>query len=911
MRSVRVKKPIFRLGAKKRLGENMFRGAELVLKPALEAMLRAACFKGMRSSYGPAHAPTYASMAPTESSRNKSFHNERSHDGTNETIDYFAFERLKFLKTSRCNKSAPVAVNRQQAGILSKMAPHISRKAAQMRFTRHSVSMSSLVSRSSLVGNSPRRNFAGLGGFACAAIAAASILTLSVAAPIAAHAQDNQPSTVQQLNTADDKKPMLLQADEVVYDNQNNRVLARGNVEIYYNNYALLADKVSYDQNTKKLTAEGNVRIKEPSGAVINADRITLTDDFREGFIRSLKIVTAQDARIAAKRATRKEGNVTVFEKGIFTPCKPCKDNPKKAPLWRIKAYKVIHKKDEGNIYYEDAVFELLGVPIAYVPFFYHADPTVKRRSGFLTPKYSQSDDLGTMVEIPYYFALAPNYDFTFSPAISTKRGILWKGDWRHRLATGSYRIKMAGIADNKYTNPTTGREEDFRGSIETQGIFKIGELWEWGWDVTYESDDTFRRFYKIDNVVRTDRVSKVFVIGQGDRNYFEGNLYQFGGLLADDTPTSEPRVHPVIDYNHIFRDPFFGGELSFDANLLSLSRSDGADTNRITASVNWRRTYIDNIGQVLTPFAHLRGDAYKVSNVIDPITNVKGEAESFTRGMATAGATYSYPMVAHTSTASHILEPVGQIIARPNTSNEKDVPNEDSQSLVFDDTLLFDTDKFSGYDRLETGIRANVGLQYTMQMYSGGYARAVIGESFHIDGDNPFSVDSGLGKTRSDFVTGLYYEPNKYISMIAQGRFDQDDVELKRTDLYIKGDYGPVSGSVNYANIKAQPSLGVTSDREEILASAAVQVAKNWNLFGHMRYDIEGNQRISDSLGLKYADDCFILSVSYTENFIRDRDIEPSQTISVRFELKHLGGNLTKTDAIDDPIPDSDASKS
>ena len=81
-------------------------------------------------------------------------------------------------------------------------------------------------------------------------------------------------------------------------------------------------------------------------------------------------------------------------------------------------------------------------------------------------------------------------------------------------------------------------------------------------------------------------------------------------------------------------------------------------------------------------------------------------------------------------------MEPIGQIIARPNSiGNQQAIPNEDANSLVFDDTLLFDIDKFSGYDRIETGTRANVGAQYTAQFYSGAYARAVFGESYQLAG--------------------------------------------------------------------------------------------------------------------------------------------------------------------------------
>ncbi len=691
------------------------------------------------------------------------------------------------------------------------------------------------------------------------------------------------------LQRTEPNQPMLLQADEMIYDNHNNRVTARGNVEIYYGTYTLLADKVAYDQSTNTLVAEGNVRIKEPDGAVINADRITLTDDFRDGFIASLKIVTQDDARIFAARAIREKGETTIFENAAFTPCKPCEDNPEKPPTWQIKATKVIHRKTEATIAYQNAKFEFFGYPIAWVPWFKHADPSVKRKSGFLIPSVGSSNDLGTTVEIPYYFALAPSYDFTFSP-MTTKRGILWKGKWRQRTANGRYFIDLAGIDERGSKSGFSTTNDNFRGSIQTEGEFALNQYWNWGWDVTGSTDDTFRRFYKLDNILTTDRVSEVHLTGQRGRNYFSARGYNFGGLLFTDTPISESWVHPVIDYNYIFSDPVFGGELSFDSNVLSMSRDDGQDSARFIAQVKWRRTLVDRRGQVFTPFFSARGDAYSVSGVMDPVTGLPGTRSNVYRAVGVAGAEYRYPFVKHTTRGSHVFEPIGQIIARPSVKNDTDVPNDDALSLVYDDTLLFDINKTSGYDRIESGTRANVGVRYTLQGNGGGYVRAVVGQSYQLGGSNQFPVSSGLDTTRSDYVTGLYVQPTHYFNFVAQARFDENDVDLKRTDLTANANYGPVATSFIYANLKAQPGLGISTDRQEIQNDSSVNITDSWSVFGNIRYDLELKKRVTDQIGIRYHDDCFALSVTYQEQFIRDRDIEPDERVMLRFELKHLG---------------------
>ena len=99
----------------------------------------------------------------------------------------------------------------------------------------------------------------------------------------------------------------------------------------------MTADEVIYDQGANTLTASGNVELKEANGNVIRADRYTLTDDFRDGFVQSLSVVARDDSRITAERGERREGNVTEFSNGTFTACKSEGGVP---PLWCIGAQK-------------------------------------------------------------------------------------------------------------------------------------------------------------------------------------------------------------------------------------------------------------------------------------------------------------------------------------------------------------------------------------------------------------------------------------------------------------------------------------------------------------------------------------------------------------------------------------------
>ena len=417
-----------------------------------------------------------------------------------------------------------------------------------------------------------------------------------------------------------------------------------------------------YDQSANTLTAVGNVVLKEPNGNIVRADRYTLTDDFRDGFVSQLSIVAADDTRIAAEKATRRGGNTTVFTNGRFTPCKTTDGMP---PLWCLSAATVMHDQAAATISYQDAQFELFGVPILYTPYFEHADPSVKRKSGFLMPQPSTSDTLGYSTTIPYYFALAPNYDFTFYPMYTSRQGILWQGDWRHRTENGQYYIKAQGIDQDAADLPSaiTNRDQydGWRGSIETKGLFSLSSWWKFGWDVTLESDDTFRRFYKLDNMLLTDRVNKVFLDGISDRNYFGLELYHFGGLMFTDTPKSESLAHPIIDYNYVFADPILGGELTWNTNALSFSSDQDPTHDRPITGGNEQMNRIVTEAELAPPLH--RSDRHHLHAVRAaarrplPDQRLRRSAiaghgylrHPLARGLALAGVTVAYPWVANT----------------------------------------------------------------------------------------------------------------------------------------------------------------------------------------------------------------------------------------------------------------------
>jgi LPS-assembly protein len=418
------------------------------------------------------------------------------------------------------------------------------------------------------------------------AIGAAALTTISVA-PSQAQTLNERLTQRARGGEAGQSDRMLVDAAEMRFDRDKDVVEARGEVQLYYQGRILQADKVIYDRKTKRVFAEGRVKLTETDGTVAYSTRMELSDDLRDGFVESLQTETADKTFFTAPRAERSGGESTTFFNGTYTACPACKDNPDKPPFWRIRAKRIIHQNQEQMVYYEDAWLELWGMPIAYLPFFSTPDPSVKRKSGILAPRYVAKTALGVGISVPYFWAMAPHYDMTITPTVLSRQGLMGEVEWRHRLVNGAYSIRATGIfqadPDAFKAAPLGAGNQNFRGSIETKGEFHINERWRFGWDMTLLSDRWFLQDYKLpaqnlsSNYFR-EATSTIYMTGKSERAWFDLRGYYFQGLSRSDVQAQQPFVTPVLDYNK--RVPLspkssygIGGELQIDFNFTNIAR--------------------------------------------------------------------------------------------------------------------------------------------------------------------------------------------------------------------------------------------------------------------------------------------------------------------------------------------------
>ncbi|HYC04654.1 MAG TPA: LPS assembly protein LptD [Azospirillaceae bacterium] len=718
---------------------------------------------------------------------------------------------------------------------------------------------------------------------------AALALVLSLPAIGSAVAQAPAPATP----AREDKPPVLFNADTLTHDEELGIVTATGNVELSQGTRILLADTVSYSPKNNVVVASGNVRMLEGTGEVIFADYVELTEDMGRGFIDNVRILMADNARIAGAQGERLDGRYTRISRAVYSPCSLCKDDPTRPPLWQIRAARVTHDQEKRDIYYRDAVMELFGVPVAYVPFFAHPDPTVERRSGFLAPGGGHSSDLGTFARAYYYWDIGPSMDATFEVTPSTEDGLLLGGEWRQRFGNGSLTLSGSGTYATRFEGFGEQRttEKDFRGHLFGTGRFDLDEAWRWGFDLQRVTDNAhLRRYdYSDEDLLRTRIFAERFVA----RDYLAINAYSFQDLRPGN-PEEEPTVAPLVTYSALGEpNAMLGGRWSLDANLLSLTRGSGIDTRRASTEAGWMRSFVAPIGLVSSLGASARADAYHVTDLNS--AGIAGDDDSLDklRLFARAHFTTSLPMARTVGTVNQLVEPIVSLTAAPRSPNVGRLPNEDSQDVEFDHTNLFLPSRFPGIDRLEGGQRVTYGVRAGLYGFGGGSSTLFFGQSYRLQRENDYPGASGLDTRLSDYVGRIEITPSPWIDVSYGFRLDNTDFQPRQHDLF--GVAGPpqfrVSGNYLFIDRLALEGGTASRDREEITLGINSTFSQNWSAgISHRRDLAEDGGPISTGLVLTYQDECFAFQLVGERDFTRRSGIESGDRVFFRLVFKNLG---------------------
>jgi LPS-assembly protein len=473
------------------------------------------------------------------------------------------------------------------------------------------------------------------------------------------------------------------------------------------------------------------------------------------------------------------------------------------------------------------------------------------------------------------------------------------------RPGRGPHRLHLrAGFQQPRQDRRQPGRQRrrifetsdlTHRSYILARGEFDFTPEWRWGFSAERTSDDILFDKYDIDSVYQNRGLyepdnrrllSQLYTVRQTRRSYVSVAALSFQGLRFGDDDGRFPIVAPLVEARFEPEGPVLGGRLRALGSAAVLQRSEGLDSRRATVEADWRRVFTLASGVRIEPFSNARADAYSVGG--EPIGGPEGAGDtSKVRGYASVGVDLSMPFYRPLGPGgSIVLEPMAQLVASNESDRDPLIPNEDSVSFEFDETNLFEANKFPGFDRFEGGLRLNAGFRATYDLSRGRGGSVLVGRSFRTEEDDVFPERVGLRQKASDWIVAAQINPGYGLSFFNRARVDSDTLELQRSET-----------RVSYSNPRAYFGVSNLKDvldntgraRNDLDFFADVKVLRRFGVVAFGNADLETDVIRRRRVGGYYADECLRFEVVY-EREERDRRLGPSNNINVRLILATLG---------------------
>ncbi|GLQ34128.1 LPS-assembly protein LptD [Amylibacter marinus] len=673
--------------------------------------------------------------------------------------------------------------------------------------------------------------------------------------------------------SAQERTPVAsLIADTIRFDGASTRLVARGNVEVFYDRLVLQTEEIIYDQRANRILVPGEFTLREGDDFVVHAAGAELDSKLQAGLISTARVVISQQLQIAAQEVHRADPQFTTLNRVVASTCHVCDKGD--VPFWQIRAARVIHDTDGQRLYFEKARLDFLGVPIFYTPRLSIPEPGVARASGFLVPRFTSGTTIGASVKIPYYWAISPHSDATITPFVTSKGSAIIEGEYRRRVQNGAYEMRGALALRDRLS------QEDYNGYFQSEGRFDLRNDYQLDFAISLSSEfDTLNEDGFLDNYgySNDDRLTNFIQITKTTRTgfFYVGSSFT-QSLRAVEIDTDIPVVLPEIHYTQSYVDPIFNGKANLTLHSVSLLRNLENSYTRIGARGDWRKEWHTGQGLVLGAAGQLNANLYY------------GDGSSDFSALPILRAEIRYPLKKATKNATHVIEPIAQLIWAPDDpwgSANQDRSTSDSTTAEFEETNLFSINRFPGFDESEAGVRANIGMRYLRYAPSGWEMNVTLGRVIRAKNLNQFdtSTSTGLDATNSDFVGALSFSYSDQFQFLTRMLADDDfNVSKNETSIVFDGDRFDFAAS--YVWLDQYTVLGQPNRQHEASLSAAYMASDNWQWTADWRHNLGTGTPIEGDLGLVYQNECAEVRFSLSLQYDADGNIERDYGLQIAF---------------------------
>lgn len=696
---------------------------------------------------------------------------------------------------------------------------------------------------------------------------------------------DGQPQSRLEVPLRDN---LLLEARSIVRDAGAQTITAQGDVVVVYHGQTLEAAALSYHQSTGMLVATGGVTITDAQGTMLQVERLEIDDRFMNAVAEPIRLLLANNSRLTGSGARISDGDRTEVANGIYSSCEPCQEGS--GPLlWEIKAKRIVHHKEERRVEYYHPRMEILGVPVLYAPYVSHPDPTVKRKTGFLTPKVGLDGHVGGYVRAPFFVDLAPDQNLVLEPVITEEHPLLL-GAYEQALNQGHIKLNgsLTQADERKGTSTLTGVHGNvLQGHLDSDVRLELDDEWRTGLVGFWSHNDNYRHRYG--NFVFDGGdydESELFVEGFRRQHYM-----RFDGQYFDDTRTDERRensiyVLPAFTYDGLGAvDEVGGGRWFLEAHGGAKGQSGNGQERSVRVDGGYVRPFLAGLGIAGTLEAGLRGDGVDTT-VSTHSQGWRGESE--VRAIPRASMKVQQPWVRASEAGQSLLTPQVVLHGIPDVGMNRDSLALDGRRAVLSDISLFDANRLAGTSRVETGSHGALGTEVEHNFNTGGRVALFAGRGYRFTDNAVLEQQAGLQAGWSDWFVQGHAHPLPLVDLQWVSRYDHTADRVRSNT--VRASLGPsnLTFDAHYTYLHHDSVLGI-DQYEEVSGTLSSQFSPTWRAFVAGSRDLYRDDSLSFSSGAHYDDECLSLTLMFKRSYIRNAAQNASDTIELKLTFKTL----------------------
>jgi LPS-assembly protein len=585
--------------------------------------------------------------------------------------------------------------------------------------------------------------------------------------------------------------------------------------------------------------------------------------------------VSQNDPRISSVSSVG-DKNKTVFNKASFTSCK--KNN--KCPPWKINAEKITHDKLKKDIIYDNAFLHLYDIPVFYFPKFFHPDPSVDRRSGFLQPRLNQSNILGTSLNVPYFHVISPESDFTFKPTIFDNRIYMFQNEYRQEFEKSSF------ITDFSYIKGYKSKSANNRNSIshlfaKFNYDFDLPDYLNSKIRVFVEkvNNDNFLSIWE--NVLPTD---ETFEEDIKDKN----NLTSGIELILDNEDynltaglTAYENLQQLNNDRYQYAFPYYNYYTSFFSNDFGVLNFNSDGRNNLSNTNNLKTNITNNLNYKTSDlftnsgFVNNFGIYFKNFNVIAK-NDLKYKSSLQSELLNIYEANSSYPLFKIGKKNTNYITP--KISFRVNPS---DMKNHQSLTRSLTAEGAFGIDRLGISDSYESGKSLTLGLDYKIEdrIELEKYLEIKFAGIFRDDENDKIPVSSSLNRKTSNLFGSIENSFSKFFTLDYDFTVDNDLNTFEHNS--IEAIFTVNNFVTQYNFIEKNGELG-----DENILENKTSIA--FDEYNSLVFKTRRNRKISlteyyDFI-YQYQNDCLTAAVKYRKSYYVDRDLTPKEDLFLTF---------------------------